>query len=261
MIKAVIFDLFETLITEFDSNWTPPKPSMAERLGIPEAEFLPRFKQLDDNWQIGRFDGFGELLTTLCNETGNKVPVSVINDLVQERRTRLSRLFENVDDSIVEMIQRIKSMEVHVAVVSNASNTDVDGWLSSRLGDEVGHFITSYEVGVLKPSPLIYNRALDVLEVEAIETVWVGDGSYDELAGAQNVGMIPLWASWFLDRWPPGIRPGTPFEGDQWRQDPEIQGPFPRMETTDELLKWLDAVQIQPTLAPRPEGIRHPPPS
>ena len=36
----------------------------------------------------------------------------------------------------------------------------------------------------------------------ADKVIWVGDGSYNELAGAQNVGMKPLWASWFLDRWP-----------------------------------------------------------
>lgn len=243
MIKAVIFDLFETLITEFVPNWAPPIPSVAERLGIPETEFLPRLRRLDDEWQIGCFDGFDEVLATLCIESGREVPSAVISDLVQERRARLSALFENVEEAIVMMIQRIKFMDLRVAVVSNASNTDVEAWRTSRLEDEVEHFITSYQVGVLKPDPLIYNRALGALGVEANETVWVGDGSYNELAGAQNVGMTPLWASWFLDRWPPGIRPGTPFDGDQWRQDTAVKAPFPRMEFTDDLLNWLDTVQ------------------
>ncbi len=239
MIKAVIFDLFETLITEFDPNWSPPEPSIAERLGVPEAEFATRIRNLDDEWQVGRFNDFGELLTTLCDESGREAPDSVIADLVRERRARMSSLFEDVDDAIAEMIQRIKSMGLCVAVVSNASNTDIEGWPTSRPGIMVEHFITSYEVGVLKPDPLIYYRALNALGVEASETIWVGDGAYDELAGAQSVGMTPLWATWYLDRWPLDIRPGTPFEGDQWRQNPEIQAPFPRMESTDDLLRWL----------------------
>ena len=48
MIKAVIFDLFETLVTEFDPEFTPPNPSIADRLGIPEGVFLPLLRQLDD---------------------------------------------------------------------------------------------------------------------------------------------------------------------------------------------------------------------
>jgi|GEM_PF-5125044 hypothetical protein len=52
VIKAVIFDLFETLVTGFDPDFTPPNPSIAERLGIPEAEFRPLLRQLDDEWQV-----------------------------------------------------------------------------------------------------------------------------------------------------------------------------------------------------------------
>jgi HAD superfamily hydrolase (TIGR01509 family) len=179
------------------------------------------------------------LLRTLCSETGSSASDSTINELVEERRARLAPVFDNIDDAIVEMIRHIKSMRLQVAVVSNASNADVAGWPTSRIGAEVEHFITSFEVGVLKPDPLIYQRAMGALEVHASEVVWVGDGSYNELAGAENVGMTPLWASWFLDRWPIGVRPGKQFEGGEWRQDPSTKAPFPRMKTTADLINWL----------------------
>ncbi|HIF73278.1 MAG TPA: HAD family hydrolase [Dehalococcoidia bacterium] len=135
------------------------------------------------------------MLETLCAEKGVEVSDSLISDLVEERRGRLDLIFENIDETIIDMIQRTKSIGLSVAVVSNASDTDVDGWFGSWLADEVEHFVTSFDVGVMKPEPLIYRRAMDLLGVEASEVVWVGDGSYSELAGAQNVGITPLWAT------------------------------------------------------------------
>src|SRR5690348_12267582 len=35
-IQAVLFDLYETLVTYFDPAWTPPPRTIAERLGVPE---------------------------------------------------------------------------------------------------------------------------------------------------------------------------------------------------------------------------------
>ena len=43
----------------------------------------------------------------------------------------------------------------------------------------------------------------------AAEAVFVGDSGHeamDELDGAMRVGLRPFWATWFLDRWPPGTR-------------------------------------------------------
>ncbi len=36
--RAVLFDLYETLITEFDPNWRPGAPIVAEQLGLPAGD-------------------------------------------------------------------------------------------------------------------------------------------------------------------------------------------------------------------------------
>jgi putative hydrolase of the HAD superfamily len=49
--------------------------------------------------------------------------------------------------------------------------------------------ITSVDVGWRKPSPKIFKRALQALNVLASETVFVGDELDHDVEGAQKVGM------------------------------------------------------------------------
>lgn len=44
--------------------------------------------------------------------------------------------------------------------------------------------------------------ACDRLAVDTANAVFVGDGSFGELAGAAKAGLTPLWASWFVSDWP-----------------------------------------------------------
>ena len=239
MIRAVIFDLYETLITVFDPDWKPPKRSLADRLGIPEEGFQKRFSRLIDEWEIGQIGDFEELLNRVCEESGREVPASVVADLVRERSAEFSVPFDKIDPAIVEMVQKIKSMGLRVGVVTNVANLDLAGWSKSELAPLIEHVVPSFEVGVTKPDPVIYERCLDALGVGAAETVYVGDGGNNELLGADRVGMAPHWATWFLDQWPYGIRPGARFEGDEWRQFPDQEPPFPRIETPRKLVDRL----------------------
>jgi hypothetical protein len=61
-----------------------------------------------------------------------------------------------------------------------------------------------------------------------------------ELHGAREAGIRPRWGTWFLDRWPEGIRPNG-FPGDHWRQLPSQHAPpFPRVARPEELLAAVD---------------------
>lgn len=62
--------------------------------------------------------------------------------------------------------------------------------------------VFSFEVGAMKPEPAIYAEALRQVGCAASEAVFVGDGGSSELAGARRFGVEPIWATWFLERWP-----------------------------------------------------------
>ena len=52
----------------------------------------------------------------------------------------------------------------------------------------------------MKPEPEIFTLACERTEVVPDEVIFVGDGGFDELAGAAAVGMVPIHATWYRDR-------------------------------------------------------------
>ena len=66
----------------------------------------------------------------------------------------------------------------------------------------------SSEVGKRKPHPEIFERALEALEIEPNEALFVGDRLYEDIRGAGEVGLTTVQAVWFrADEHPAGREP------------------------------------------------------
>ena len=231
MLKAVIFDLYETLITQFDPDWQPPMMSVAQRLGIEEEVFQRHWEPLRVSWSRGRPDRYEEVLEAVCEAVGRTPDRRVIAELGQERYESRLPPFEDVEPAIVEMIDALRSRGLKLGVVTNAASGDVEPWPRCVLAPRFEAFVASCDFGMLKPDRRIYERCLEALAVDAAEAVFVGDAGHEamnELDGARRAGLRPLWATWFLDRWPPGTR-----------RMPGREPPFPRLRATTDLLEWV----------------------
>jgi FMN phosphatase YigB (HAD superfamily) len=62
----------------------------------------------------------------------------------------------------------------------------------ARLAPLLRASLLSCEVGVLKPRPGIYLKALEKLELPPQDCIYVGDGSDRELEGAKAVGLFAV---------------------------------------------------------------------
>lgn len=233
-----MFDLFETLVTHFDPDWEPPTLSIAARLGISEEDYQEHWSRMDDSWDRGHLETYQDLLLALCKAAGHTPNDSVIAELTLERSLRTPRPFERIEPEIVDMVQELKLRGFRLAIVTNVGDMDLEPWPNCRLAPFFEVIIPSFQVGTLKPDPHIYERGLQALDTGSEEAIFVGDGGWDELSGAAQVGLRPFWATWFLDRWPLGIRPGK-FTGDESRQFPEGEPPFPRLQTPLALLDQI----------------------
>ena len=60
--------------------------------------------------------------------------------------------------------------------------------------------LISYEQGICKPSPEMYQRMIELLGVVPEECLYVGDGGSRELYGARDAGMKAVQCTWFADR-------------------------------------------------------------
>ena len=61
-------------------------------------------------------------------------------------------------------------------------------------------FGRSYDIGAMKPGPRPYRWMAEQLQIELGESVYVGNGSSDELAGARGAGFGYIVHSNIIDR-------------------------------------------------------------
>ena len=109
------------------------------------------------------------------------------------------------------LLESLRSRGLKLAIVSNA--LDPGRLLHRDLADtgvaeRIDFAIFSSELGVRKPHAAIFERALTALEVEAKDSLFVGDRLYEDVRGASEVGMTTVQALWFrADEHPDGGEP------------------------------------------------------
>ena len=109
------------------------------------------------------------------------------------------------------LLDALREEGLKLGLVSNAFDP---GWLLRRDLEQMGIeqridvAVFSSEVGVRKPHPEIFGRALAAIEVAPERTLFVGDRLYEDVHGAAELGMTTVQALWFrADEHPDGGEP------------------------------------------------------
>lgn len=226
MVKAIFFDLYETLITELDPNWTPP-PSAADLLGVDAALFEREWHARRERRMTGTYPDHASVLRDICHAIGHPPDEAIVRCLQEQRLAAKAPPFARVEEAMLKALQDIRHAGVKVGVISNCAPEEVAAWPRSPLPDCCDDAIFSCQVGCAKPAANIYLLACRRLQVDPREAVFVGDGGSDELAGATNIGMTAYWATWFIDRWPSWRRTGAVYKQ---------ASAYPRLRSLDELV-------------------------
>lgn len=195
MIKAVIFDMFETLI----SYHTSPVyfgTQMAMDAGVPVQEFLTKWRATDYDRSIGKRtveDVLKEILKGFdCYSE------SLLLELVGKRYVTIEASLQHKNRDILPMLQELKAQGIHIGLISNCYLEEAIRIRESELFPYFDAVFLSNEQGICKPDKEIYRRCMDALSVQAKECVYVGDGGSRELETAQMLGMKAVQATWYL---------------------------------------------------------------
>ena len=89
----------------------------------------------------------------------------------------------------VESLEQLKSNAISLAIVSNWNSSlkkVVDGL---NIADYFDFMLASAEVGVKKPSPKIFHKALECAGIEPSRVVHVGDTYQTDVLGARRAGI------------------------------------------------------------------------
>ena len=200
-MRAVIFDLYETLITENHPEWFG-QPTLAARLGIDEETCRHEWRSGYQARMTGQIPDHAAALERICEAAGITPSRIVIDHLVAERVAAKARAFDRMETEILAMLQALRQRGMPIGLITNCTREEVAAWDSSPLPGLVDVAVFSCEVGVIKPDAEIYTFACDRLGVAPDHAYFVGDGGSDELRGARTAGLHPVWATWFIERWP-----------------------------------------------------------
>ena len=198
--KAVLFDLFETLVTEWGHKKYTKKEMCAD-LGIEKDTFDIYWKEKGSDRYLGNIS-FEESILYVFDKCGKQVEKEMIAKVTDERIRTKAGCFDNINPDVLELLKQLRGLSLKTVIISNCSSEEVKVLKESELYNYFDEVVLSYEVHMKKPDPCIYEEALKRLNLCAWECLFVGDGGSNELEGAKNAGIKAIQAKWYTDQLP-----------------------------------------------------------
>jgi putative hydrolase of the HAD superfamily len=195
--RAVVFDLFGTLIDD-----TPPEAyrallaDIAGHLGADPDQFRAAWSQHD----ISRYtepieDAFG----AMCIDLGVGDRAGIDAALAFPPRASAQAAGPAAGRTLDRPGAARPSLKV--GMISNASSEMSALWTESVFADAFDAVLFSADERMMKPDRRLYERMAELLAVSTEECVFVGDGAYRELQGAEAAGMTPVLIKAPHDEW------------------------------------------------------------
>lgn len=199
IMKTVIFDLFETLITE----WEHPKYTtrqIAEALQIDHAAFRQEWEALQKDRYLGRISGTQHVLEHIIKKLNLYITPELIDEIAVKRDANKDLCFKEINDEVISMLKTLKDRGFKLGLISNCSLEEVSCFKTCSIYKYFDAAVLSCEAGMIKPDAEIYEYCLSLLNEKPSAALFVGDGGSNELEGAFKVGLKPLKAAWFIKK-------------------------------------------------------------
>jgi len=220
-MKAVIFDMFETLVTLYSVPQYFGR-NIAADLGADIEAFYPLWHEADEDYSKGKMN-FREVLSWIGECVHYAYPERV-PEVVEKRYAFKQASLRNVEERIVSLLRKLKERGYKIGLISNCFLEEAEAIRASVLAPFFDVMMLSCEQGVQKPEREIFERCLSELSVAPEECLYVGDGGSQELETARSFGMQTMQAGWFIKK-----------QQENWKKDG-----FDVVEEPEEVLVALD---------------------
>jgi putative hydrolase of the HAD superfamily len=174
-VKAVIFDLWETLI-DWDHG--------ANRLMMERIEERVGF-DFEERWS-GLAERYTQPVRLVLESAG--IPQDALDDVVAIRADFV-RTCLVPREGAVETLRRLRDEGMKLGLITVCTEDVELLWSESEFAGLFDVEVFSNSIGISKPDPRIYLHCCEELGVDPHDAVFVGDGANDELEGARRVGL------------------------------------------------------------------------
>ncbi|KAB2920278.1 MAG: haloacid dehalogenase type II [Hyphomicrobiaceae bacterium] len=196
-VRACVFDAYGTLF-DFASAAARCWDVLGDKATA--VTTLWRDKQLQYTWLRGlqgRHADFWQVTGDALDFTLETLRIS--NSTVRDRLMNLYRTLDCFPE-VPEVLARLKKDGFATAILSNGSPAMLaDAVAGAKLGSVIDQVVSVEEVGVFKPHPRVYQRAVDRLGVPASAIAFQSSNAWDAYA-ASAFGMRTVWCNRYNQR-------------------------------------------------------------
>ena len=191
--KAIVFDLFGTLVGTFSSSAHDiVLENMAATLGVPDRAFASLFDyDMRKARELGAYASIEGNIEIACNQLGLNPTAAAIEEAAKYRYDFMEKALVPRGDA-VQTLAQIRAKGYAIGLLSDCSPEVPQLWPNTPFVGIIDVPVFSCEVGLKKPDPGIYKLLCERLGLGAEACLYVGDGDSLELEGALGVGMDPV---------------------------------------------------------------------
>ena len=178
-IKAIIFDLYNTLIQAEEISWKP----YFQIIRKGEAQELKKSLLTRDYFSLeDLFEKYSIKKSKQIDELKNEI----------EKVLETARFFPET----LKVLNRLREEDYLIGIISNLSSAYKKPFFTLGLNQLVDYYIFSCEAGIKKPDKKIFKLMISALNIRSENALMIGDSLTSDYQGARNAGLNAL----LLDR-------------------------------------------------------------
>ncbi|MEC2072701.1 HAD family hydrolase [Alkalihalophilus marmarensis] len=190
-MKAVLFDLDGTLLNR-DASVHAFIENQYDRLNkglkhIPKEMYCSRFIELDKRGYVWKDRVYQQLLAEF--DLSDLKWEDMLGDYISEFKHHCVPF-----NGLKEMLKELKSMKLLVGMITNGyGQFQMDNIEALGIKEFFDVILVSEWEGMKKPDQEIFYRALQRMNVDHSDSVFVGDHPDNDVYAAQQAGMCAIW--------------------------------------------------------------------
>lgn len=199
--QLVLFDLDDTLCDHDGSLRVRLRSSFAAAFGGNPPENLNEIVEESIERSVFGTDHFAEILEPHGVTRSEQIQAAA--EVYVADRFRGLNLFPEAVDA-VSVVRRQAGIGMITNGPSDIQRQKID---LLGIGPLFPFILVSEEVGIWKPDPRIFQRAMEIAEAAPEETVYIGDNPGHDVGGAKAAGITSIWVNRREATWPGGEPP------------------------------------------------------
>jgi putative hydrolase of the HAD superfamily len=186
--KAFLFDLYGTLAPGGSASERDALArDIADLIQVDPDRLATLYRETFDSRMRGHTGDHRETLQSFAKLLGSCPTSESLERAVKLRLEFTGALLARAEG--VPLLARLHRAGTRTGLVTDCSAETPTMWDESPLAPHIDSAAFSCRLGTRKPDPVIYQSVLAELNVQASDSVYVGDGESDELRGAESLGM------------------------------------------------------------------------